>query len=426
MHEKPIQRLISGTAANLIGKVGVLLLQVMAVPVFISGWGVDGYGLWLMITAIPTYLALSDIGLATAARSDLTRSISSSNTEEALRTLQSIWLLLTILSAALGLLVIVGTISFLAYNNSHEEIWTHREMSWAVFFVVGAAILNIQMNVMKVVFESSKLYSFGTILFDLSFIVTSLSAIIAAYYGGGIISAAAAQFTCRLLATALYAMLMKRSVPWVMFGIQHFQLHEIRRLLKPSLAAMALQGANSLGLQGVVLTIGFVFGPSYVALFSATRMLTRIPLQISGLVARASLPELTRAKTLRDSVLFKKIIRINILTAFLVMATALIVLTITGPLVVSKLSGGALEGQRWMFFMLSLSAAFAAIWGAVGTSLLATNKHAKFSYVALIAYGLTAASPYLSFGSMNIVLTSLVVADIFIAAATYRAVVKNV
>ena len=68
----PIGRVLRGVAANLYDKGVVALLQLLNIPVLTHYWGADGFGVWLMLTTIPTYVAVSDIGLGTAAGVELT------------------------------------------------------------------------------------------------------------------------------------------------------------------------------------------------------------------------------------------------------------------------------------------------------------------------------------------------------------------
>ncbi|MBK1710913.1 hypothetical protein, partial [Marichromatium gracile] len=64
-----LKRVVKGIGANSFGQVVNLLIQLVSVPVLIASWGFGAYSEWVVLSAIPTYLALSDLGVTTAASS---------------------------------------------------------------------------------------------------------------------------------------------------------------------------------------------------------------------------------------------------------------------------------------------------------------------------------------------------------------------
>ena len=60
-------RIGRGLAANIGGMGVTLLIQLVSVPVFLAAWGVPTYGEWLVLSAVPTYVALSDLSFSSVA-----------------------------------------------------------------------------------------------------------------------------------------------------------------------------------------------------------------------------------------------------------------------------------------------------------------------------------------------------------------------
>lgn len=56
------RRLIKGLSANAFSQVVNIAIQLTSVPIFLHFWGVDLYGKWLIVSSIPAYLSMSDIG----------------------------------------------------------------------------------------------------------------------------------------------------------------------------------------------------------------------------------------------------------------------------------------------------------------------------------------------------------------------------
>ena len=99
------QRLLRGIGANLLGKAWVVMGQVISVPVLLSVWGPKGYGLWVMVSAIPTYATLSDFGFGSAAAVRMTQLVARGQKDEALRVFQSVGVLV---SAILTVMLLVS------------------------------------------------------------------------------------------------------------------------------------------------------------------------------------------------------------------------------------------------------------------------------------------------------------------------------
>ncbi len=59
------KRIYASIGANATGQVITILIQLASVPIFLNYWSLEVYGQWLMLTAVPTYFALSDFGFLT-------------------------------------------------------------------------------------------------------------------------------------------------------------------------------------------------------------------------------------------------------------------------------------------------------------------------------------------------------------------------
>ncbi len=94
------RRLIGNGLANAGSIFWITVLQIVTVPVLVHAWGVNAYGVWLMITTIPTYFALSDLGFAAAATSDMTIAFARGERHRVVVTFQSVLLLGVAISAA--------------------------------------------------------------------------------------------------------------------------------------------------------------------------------------------------------------------------------------------------------------------------------------------------------------------------------------
>src|ERR1700693_4636189 len=97
-------RLMRSFGANALGPVVTAIIQLGSVPIFLHAWGAAKYGDWLLLSAIPSYLSLSDLGFGDASGSDMCMRVAAGDRHGAIETFQSSWVLLTLVSLFISLL----------------------------------------------------------------------------------------------------------------------------------------------------------------------------------------------------------------------------------------------------------------------------------------------------------------------------------
>ena len=95
MSQAVYKRLVKGFAAQGFAQAINLIIQIGSVPLFIHFWGKLLYGEWLLISTVPSYFALSDLGFANAAGTEMTMRVARGDREGALKVFQLAWLLVT-------------------------------------------------------------------------------------------------------------------------------------------------------------------------------------------------------------------------------------------------------------------------------------------------------------------------------------------
>src|SRR6266853_4248178 len=101
-------RLLRGFSATALGPVVTAIVQVVSVPLLLHVWGAAKYGDWLLLSAIPSYLTLSDLGFGNASGSDMAMRVAANDRRGALETFQSSWVLVTLSSLVALLLALMS------------------------------------------------------------------------------------------------------------------------------------------------------------------------------------------------------------------------------------------------------------------------------------------------------------------------------
>lgn len=389
------RRLAEGVAANVLGRAWLLIVQLLSIPILVSHWGVEGYGAWLMLVTIPTYILLSDFGFGTAASVELTRKSANHDVAGSLEIFHSAWIVLTTMSLGIGIVVFLAA-SAMLNGLPAEDIAHFGNLHINLALVVVYALLTMQTQLPLLVFRATKKYALGTLLFDTLVFGEGLLQLGSVAIGGNITTSLAVLLVTRLVTLFVCYLVLRRDEGWVRLGISHARWATIRHLIGPSSGAVALNLANSLVIQGVLLTLGMATGTAAVAVFATSRFIARAPLLFSGFVTRASIPEITRAIEVGQIEQGRRLVQLNIGVALLFALPASIVLLLFGPQLLRLLSGGKILGGPEIFVPLVLGATVSTIWAGLATPLIATNRHSRFSYVYLAVSVGTVAVPFVA------------------------------
>lgn len=381
-----LRRISAGAGANVVNLIYQITVIGLSVPVLTSAWGIERYGVWVMLTTLPAYLVLSDFGFATAATNDIAMHVARDDREKAIGVLHSVWALNLILCAVIvaGLAAILSVMS--AWFADSSPLDGH---AWTILLLGGYATLCVLSRTVLGVFRASGFYARGTLIYDTLQFAEGCASLVVAWFGGGFLGAAAALVIMRLINLFALIVILKLTVPSLPLGTGQANLAALKQLLKPAAASMSIPVALALNMQGVGLVVGFLVSPTATAVLSATRTMSRVAVQVISAINRAMVPELSAASAKGDVEAQRRIARINTLMLVFAAAPAALGFGICGPWAIEIWTGGAIRPPMALAGLLGLAMLLHCIW-YFGTNLLsATNSHGKMTLGVLGASVLT-------------------------------------
>lgn len=359
------------------------LIQLLSVPVLTAVWGLDRYGQWLMLSTIPTYFALSDLGFATAATSDMTMANARGERDAVRATFQSVWLLLVLISGTA--LLLLSPLSWWGL------VWSQPPLSWwpaeslALFWMIAYSAAALCSRVVLAGLRSTGHYAIGTILYDALQFLEGLAILVIAYRGGSFADCAFAYLLVRLgNMFACYA-LLRHQVPWLALGVKAARRAELKRLLGPALGAMAIPGALAINIQGMILVAGTLVSPAAAAVLGPVRTISRIAIQVVGIVSRATMPEFSAAVARGDKAVMGKLVRLNLLSVLGLLIPGTILFIVFGRALIHAWSGGRVSPEAGLVVLMAAATAVQGLWLSASNLLMAVNQHAGFSRMLMIS-----------------------------------------
>ena len=377
-------RLIRGFAATALGPVITAIVQIVSVPVFLHFWGVKLYGEWLIISAIPTYLALSDLGFGNVASNDMTMLVAAGDRESALETFQSTWVLILVASALVEI-SILSTIWFLPLTR-----WLNLSSIGApdvrlILILFSAYVLFVlQKDLIVTGFRCEGNYAYGILLNNILRLAEFMIMMILVARGAGPPLVVASLLVSRIIGVFVMNRLMRRKSPWLRYGFQYVRFASIRRLVSPAIAFMAFPAGSALSIQGMVVVVGIVLGPVAVATFSTIRTLTRFGFQIMEAVKFSVWPELSAAYGTRNWELARKLHRTACQAALWLSLAAVAFLLVGGEHIFKLWTHGRIIMDVAAFRWLLVGIVANSFWYTSSIVTIASNTHERIAALYLV------------------------------------------
>lgn len=384
------ERLLKGIGAQGFSKAVHIVIRLVEVPLFLSFWGTQLYGEWLMLSAIPAYLNISDGGFTGAACHEMAIRSVAGNRNETLIIFQSTWVLLAAISIAIGLL----TISFVQIMPLADWLGfssiTVNELKTVLLLLVAHVLISFQGGLLNGGFWIAGCSAKGMYLIAVMQLLEFVGLAVAVMFGGGPVHAALGYLLGRLTGTVLMWIGHRQASPWLLPGFAHASFTVQKRLVAPAFASLSFPFGNALNIQGMRLVVGLAIGPPAVAVFVPLRTLSRIIMQPGGIINRLIEPELAMAYGAGDHTLFRRIFAKSCQFA---LWGCLGVCFIVGPTAYwfFPIWTGGLVSMHWPTYLVLLSVVLVnGIWQTALMVPYAINNHGRIAIYYALVYGAAA------------------------------------
>lgn len=388
------RRIAQGWSATIADKMVVAITQLVSVPLLSLHWGVELYGLWSMLFAIPYLLALGDFGFASAATAQVTMEVARGNMAGARAAYHGSLRIVAFFTAAL--FIFAGFACF----QLPDTIWPNQagfspdDARMTAFAFCCYALLVVLDAMALVVFRSTGAMALGTVInsFTLAAETTVIALIV--LKGGGLAAAALGMLGARAGGVLAMSTIAWSRSPELRPGLRKPDQSVTSALVPAAMAGLAITLGNALLIQGSVLALGLAAGAAAVPAFIAARTLARLALQGAQTLALVLMPEFAVAMARGETERANTLVGAVALVALVLASPIALGLAIWGPELIALWSGGALEAGRGLMIAMGLSALAGALWAPLSNLILAINRQGSFSYFFVLAAAITCLGIY--------------------------------
>jgi O-antigen/teichoic acid export membrane protein len=388
-------RLLRGTAVNALSQIVTAVLSIATIPLLISMWGTERYGLWVLISALPAYLAMSDLGFGWAATNKMTLAVGAQDYPAAQRTHQTLMGLNLVVVGSLAVIATL-TISFLSPTLLPDvEHLSAGRIRGAIMLLCWNALLSVGWSTMSSALRANGAYPTSVMLNDSVRVIEGVTVLVVAASGGDILLAALASFIARASCYSIISYIVGRIVPWFSFRLDRFSFEELRELMAPAFAAFMLPLGFALNIQGMTIIVGAVLGLQSLALFTAARTITRLSVQAMGIIGNAIVPEISRSIGAKDGAALKSIFSIAIVITLSMAISFVALMGIFGAPILHIYTHGKFDVSASFIFVMAVAAVLQGLWNTGGNVLLGANRQSSYAYHLMALSGLGLACAWL-------------------------------
>lgn len=382
-----IRRVVAALGANAFGQAINIVIQLASLPLFLHHWDLATYGTWLMLSALPAYLSMADVGMVATAGNRMTMALAQGQVTQANTVFQS------------ALVFTVLTCTGLALLTLPAVLWaplpglTDGDMRLALAALLCGVLLALFGGLAEAIFKATGRYALGTTLGTLTRLLEWGGWMLGLLVWGSFTAVAVAGLCARLLGVLGTSLLSRRDSAGLRWGWSHAQMAEVRAMLKPAVSFMLFPLANAISFQGITLLVGQQFGPAVVTVFNTYRTIARVAVQVTATFGHALWAEFSRLFGLGGASAVRPVYQRSLLMGLVLSFGLSLLLCVAGPELLRVWTHGAVAFDASLMALLLAYAAVCGGWHVPRVLLMATNQHvglAQWSLAAAaLAFGLS-------------------------------------
>lgn len=373
--------------AGAFGQAVVIVIQVFSLPLFLKQWDTATYGVWLLLSAMPSYLSMTDVGMVATAGNRMTMAMGHGDRQEANRLFHSAFMFVVCV-VAVALAIAIPMALFMPLNGIGN--WDQRVAVCAL--TVGVLIAQFG-GLADAIFRATGRFALAVMLGNVLRLLEWGGMMAGLFLDGSFSAVAMGGLVVRIACTVVLVLVSRAGGHGLTWHWRYASMDEIKALFKPALSFMVFPLSSALSLQGITLLVGHFFGPAVVAVFNSYRTIARVAVQATSILANAVWGEFSYLFGQGGTAAVRPIYARSFMFGVLGSAGLSTVLYFAAPLLLRVWSHGHIAFYAGPMLILLAYAAVAGTWHVPRVLLLSTNQHiglAQWSMAgALMAVGAT-------------------------------------
>lgn len=257
-------RILKGVIASFYGQGVTILFQFLSVPLFITCWGIDGYGQWLTIFAIPMTLTMLDFGFFNILGNKISNALQAQNKTNACDIINVTFLSLILI----GIILIVIVVFVCEYigTSCNLTLWLAL-ITYSILLLVANFFVNI--------FRANREYHIGSFLTNTARLIENACVLLYLFTSPSMLNVSILYLVSRLVTSIFIFIFFKEKNRWYELKIRSFKCINITDI-KDSFSYALMPIAFMLNNQGIIFLLNSIVGSAQVAIFVTARTYFRV------------------------------------------------------------------------------------------------------------------------------------------------------
>lgn len=392
-----MRRIILGVSGQATFRAVTALGSVLVIPALIHGWGVRGYGEWIVLTALISYMGYSNFGLVSTSMNEMIMASAAEDYKRAARVFQmSINIIVYVVSPLIFCFLILMAVTP-ALNMLKLTTIDHTDALLITAMVAGQFLLLTTRGILMAILYAGGSYGFvyyllsGTKFCEL--VAISLGV---ALFGFHPLQAAAVSAGVALSEVAIISVLARRAAPWMTINLRVFDLDWVAVQARPAVGfALGNLATQGILIQGARIALNILLGGSAVAVYAIYGTAMRLVDQLLQMIALPLEVEMAHSLGRDDRGQTRRLVALGTQTSWLIFLGVGALLLLFGSTAFHWWTAGGIVFSR-SFMALYLCISMANLLGRISNhALISTNRMYGPSFImvacSLLAVGLGAA-----------------------------------
>lgn len=371
--------------ATALQKIVIIGQHLILLPFFLKFWGSAYYGEWLTLSAIPSALAFTDLGLGTAVANSFALCYLRGDRQGASNYLKTGDLFIST-SCIIVFILLSATLLSLHQFGVFDKLTISSNIAIpSIILVFLARMISFFGALNTGIFRAARKAHYAINISTGVAASRIILGIIILKAGGDALAYATMDFAVSLTAGLASRPLAKMHLKDLPNGKLITNLSELRSLLKRSISYMLVPIRSATSVQGTTIICRIILGPDAVTIFNTVRTLCNTANQAFTTINSSVFPEMQAAVATDKRT---SAIRIHLYSIFVATVAALIIsvaLYSKGPQIYLLWTQGSLAPPRALWLILLISLIFNATWWTATSAFYAFDKPERVSYFGIIS-----------------------------------------